>query len=449
MIHDNHTFEKNADEMWSLMEALYPIHRTLVGPGFKKSLEIIQNSLPIDILEFASGTKVFDWTIPKAFNVRAAYVEAEDGTRPIDFENCNYHVWNYSQPFTGNMSREELVTHLSTHPELKNAIPLRDTYYREMWGLSASQDQVDSLPDGTYKVVVDTELYDDYLRMGEFYLPGESDEEILINSYLCHPQGANDNLSGVVLAVELFKLLQKMDNRRYSYRLVLWPETIGAITYIASYPERIKRTAAVLCLAIIGDPGQFTYKRSFNSNTELDRCVEHALQHSGFRYEVRDYNPIGGDERQFNTANLRLPCGLLTRTPANEYVEYHTSLDDMSLVKRDSLLEGLKLTWDIVSTLEKNRTYTPHYITEPFLSGHGIYPYDQGMGTGERKGVYNKIVQSYFNLIPYVDGESDLVAIADDVGFNISDFDQAVSDFLKSGLISTVSKDRADQSGSR
>ncbi len=425
--------------MWELMGELFPIHRTLVSPGFAQSLEIIRERLPIEITQFASGTKVFDWRIPKAFKVKSAYVEAPDGTRPIDFEKCNYHVWNYSQPFSGILRREELVKHIATHPVLPDAVPLRDTYYRERWGLAASQQQVDALPNGDYKVVIDTEQYDDFLRIGEMYLPGETDEEILINSYLCHPRGANDNLSGVVVAVELFNLLGQLPKRTYSYRLALWPETIGAITYIASYPERIAKTAGVVCLATIGDPGKFTYKKSFAGSTALDRCVIHALKHSGDDYEIRKYNPIGGDERQFNAPGVRLACGLLTRTPANEFAEYHTSKDDMTLVTKDALHRSLEVVWRVISVLERNRIYVPHYTTEPFLSGYGIYPFDRGMGTGEYRGVFDRIVMSYFNLMHHVDGQRDLVSIADDLNERIEIFDQAVEDFVRAGLMSARS----------
>jgi aminopeptidase-like protein len=430
--------ERNADAMWSLAETLFPHHRTLVGPGFAASLEMIAAVLPITIAKFPSGTRVFDWIIPKGFRVKEAYVEAPDGSRPIDFAKHCYHIWNYCQPFDGKMSRAELVKHLSVAPHLPNAIPLRDTYYRPLWGLSATQEQVAALPEGDYTVHIDTDLFDDFLRIGEFYLPGETDQEILINSYLCHPHGANDNLSGVVVAVELMKLLSTLPRRRYSYRLAIWPETIGSITYVASYPDRIAKTIAVVPLACCGDPGKLHYKKSMLGNTEIDRAMLHALKHLGVDHVVRDYNPIGGDERQFNTALLRLPCGLLTRTPAGEFPEYHTHLDDLTYINKQSLFETLMVVWTALMTMERNRVYKPCYVTEPFLSGHGVYPYDQGMGTGERGGVLNRVVLSYFSLIPNLDGHTDLLAIADKLGEKIELFDRPITDFMSKGLISTA-----------
>jgi aminopeptidase-like protein len=430
--------QTNAETMWALAERLFPLHRTLVGPGFAQSLEMIKEILAIDVAEFASGTQVFDWVIPLGFKVNEAYVEAPDGSRPIDFAKHCYHVWNYSQSFHGVMSRAELADHLAVVPDVPKAIPLRVTYYRPRWGLSASQEQVAALPDGDYTVHIDTDHFSDFLRIGEYFLPGETDQEILINSYLCHPHGANDNLSGVVVAVELMKLLSALPHRRYSYRLAIWPETIGSVTYIASYPERIAKTVAVLPLACCADPGKFHYKKSFLGDTALDRAMIHALKHSGFEHVVREYNPIGGDERQFNTSALRLPCGLLTRTPANEFDEYHTHLDDLTFIDKQSLFETLQVAWTALMALERNRVYEPHYVTEPFLSGHDIYPYDLGMGSGERGGIFNRIGLLYYSLIPNLDGQTDLLEIAEKLGEDIQLFDRPIGDFLAKDLISEV-----------
>jgi aminopeptidase-like protein len=423
--------------MWALMETLFPLHRTLVGPGFTESLHIIQKRLPIAISEFASGTQVFGWTIPKAFKVNAAYIQAPDGSRPIDFSKCNYHIWNYSIPFRGRMSKQELLKYIATDPRLPDAVPLRDSYYKPRWGLSASQRQVENLPDGEYEVVVDTELYDDFLRIGEYYLPGAAEDEILFTTYLCHPMGANDNLSGVVLAVELFKLLAAAPKRRFSYRLTIIPETIGSITYIASYPDRIKKIKGGFCVAFTGDPGPFTYKKSFQGDTFIDRAAMHALEHSGKPYRIREYRQMGGDERQFNTPKLRIPMGLLSRTPYSEYPQYHTTLDDLTYVTQPALLESLDMYCTMLNAIERNVVYEPHYITEPFMSGHGVYPYDLNAGTGDKESHVDDLVLSFFDLIGEIDGRADLLSIAMKRGVPITLYDRPVSDFLRAGLIST------------
>ncbi len=430
--------DESVARMWRMAERLFPMHRTLVGPGFRDSLAIIAEDFPLDVIEIPSGTEVFDWKVPLGFKVNAAYVEAEDGSRPIDFEKHCYHIWNYSQPFDGVLDRDELVEKLATDPNLTDAIPLRITYYLPRWGLSATQEQVRALPPGQYRVHIDTEHFQDFLRIGEAFLPGESGEEILINSYLCHPRGANDNLSGVVVAVELMRLLAQLPTRRFSYRLALWPETIGSIAYIHHNRDRLRKFVGVLPLACCGDAGKFVYKTSYRGDTLFDRAVIHALRHSGYSHEIRPYNPVGGDERQFNTAGVRAPCGLLTRTPANEFPEYHTSRDDLDFIGPAYLGETLDVCWRAVMAMERARVYAPTFVIEPFLSGKGIYPYDQGMGTGERGAVFKSVVQAYFRLIPGVDGVTNLLDIAEGAGLPIEAFDRPVADFLKTGLIVPV-----------
>lgn len=425
--------QSSAQSMWELMEKLFPIHRSLVGPGFKKSLEIVAEKIPLDIQEFPSGMECFDWTIPRAFKVNAAYVEAPDRTRPIDFERCNYHVWNYSQPFKGYLDRDELVKHISTRPELPEAVPLRVTYYREKWGLCASQNQVDALPPGKYFVNIDTELYDDYLRIGEYYLPGEVEDEILITSYLCHPMGANDNQSGVVVGVELFKLLEQLKSRHYSYRLVIWPEGIGAITYLANYPERIKKTLGGYVITCVGDPGNFHYKRTYQGDTVFDRAALHSLKYSGRPYKIIDFSfSQGSDEAYLSGDGFRLPFGSIMRTPLARFKEYHSSADDLNFVHPEALLETLRVYWKTIKVLEKNKVYKPQYKTLPFLTKYNVYPFSEGAGEGS---LGNKIAEAYYHCMGFFDGESDLLSIADRVQEDIDVFDWPVQDFLKVGLI--------------
>ncbi len=431
------TNPQNKENMWRIIKELFPLHRTLVGPGYTQSLKMIQRYLPVKIHEFPSGQKAFDWIIPKAFKVNAAYIKAPDGSKPIDFEKCCYHIWNYSVPFRGKMTREELLKHISTDSNLPDAVPLRDSYYKPRWGLSASQNQVNSLPDGTYEVVIDTELYDDYLRIGEYYLPGKVDKEILYATYLCHPMGANDNLSGVVLAAELFKILEQTKDRYYSYRLIIIPETIGSITYIANFPENIKKTVGGFGVSFVGDGAPFTYKRSHSGNTFVDRAVEHALEFSGKPYRINEYRQYGGDERQFNAPGVRIPFGHLARSPSLGYPQYHTSQDDLTLVTPDNLLESLEMYCRVVNILERNHVYKPHFITEPFLSGHGIYPFDLGVGTGD-KSAYGSVADAFYDLMGDADGKTDLLGIAERRKKPIFLFDRPVADFLRTGLLSQI-----------
>ncbi len=426
--------QENGQGMWRLMETLFPMYRSLIGPGYAASLSRLAQELPLEVHEIPSGTKVFDWTVPKGFKVNEAYVEAPDGSRPIDFTKNHYHVWSHSSPFFGEMNLEELKQHIAVHHLLPDAIPYRFTYYREKWGISASQEQVESLKSGNYKVHIDTELFDDFLRIGELYLPGKSEKEIVIPSYLCHPHGANDNLSGVVVGMELFKILQSIPDRRYSYRLLIWPETIGAISYIAQFQERIKNVVGGLMLSICGDPGRFEIKKSFCGDSFVDRAVIHALQHYGREYKVFNYEQSGSDERQFNAPGLRVPMVRMSRS-FSTYPEYHSSKDDLTLVTEEALLGTLELCCRAIEIMEQDVTYKPNFVVEPFLSGHGIYPYDLGAGEGHRS---DRIVQAYYDLAGWIDGQHSLLDIATALDEPIDIFERPISDMLRVGLIEEV-----------
>ena len=437
--------DKNFNSMWELMEELFPIYRSLVGPGFCESLETIQKRLPITISEFPSGSKVFDWTIPKEFKVNSSYVIDPNGNRIMDYDKCSYHVWVYSQPFHGEMDRDELLQHVSTHSVLPDAVPLRVTYYREKWGLCASQKQVNAMPEGRYQVHIDTEHFDGFLRIGEYFLPGETNEEILITSYLCHPRGANDNLSGVVIATELFKLLKKMPNRRYSYRLALWPETIGAITYIFNYPERLKKTIGgyvLLCLGVSSDD-QYYYSCSYEKKSIFDRAMVHSLKSLGYEYTLLENSTLHSDERHFNGSGLRMPFGALMSSRPGAFDAYHTSFDDLSCVKPDALYQSLKSYWKAIMAIERNRFYKGNFTVEPFLTEHGIFPFDLGVGEGTTmaKNIeFRDRARAFYSLMWNADGETDLLEIAEKAGYDIEYFERPVKDFLRAGLIEMVSQ---------
>ena len=334
------------------------------------------------------------------------------------------------------MDREELIKNIATMPEYPDSVPLRNAYYRDLWGLSGSVHQIQNLPEGRYKVNIDTEHYDGFLRIGEYYLPGETKDEIMITSYLCHPMGANDNLSGVVLSVELFKLLAQLSKRRYSYRLLIWPETIGSVTYIANFPDRIKNVVGGYVVTCVGDGGDFTYKRSFNGDSLIDRAAIHALKHSEHTFKDVSYrHDSGSDECRFNSVGLRLPFGSIMRTMYGHFPQYHSSEDNLSFVQKKCLYESLKIYWSTLMTLERAVTYKGKFIVDPFLTKHGIHPWDQGT-TGGNLG--SAVGSAYYHLMGGVDGKSDLLEIADKAGEPITVFDRAVEDFLRTGLMEKV-----------
>lgn len=430
--------EKNSQSMWKMMEELFPIYRSLLGPGYKKSLDVIQKYLPLDVTEMPSGEEVFDWTIPKEFKVNEAWVEGPDGTRILDFNEHPYCIWIYSQSFDGEMNLEDLKEKIATDPDLPHAYPMRQTYYRESWGLAAPYNLVEKLKPGRYKVHIDTELYNGVLRIGEAYLPGEVEDEILINSYLCHPLGANDNLSGVIAAVETFRMLAEMPNLHYSYRLALWPEGIGAIAYMARYPERLKKTIGGYQLGICGDGKPVSLDETFSGNTIFDRAAKHAMAFCGCDVIARKFNIYGGaDVLHLNSVGYRLAVTNITRGGSRPggYAEYHSSADDLQLVRPEFLLESLQVTWAALMTVERARSYKGTYQVTPFLSKYGVFPYQHGWGTG---GQGTEIGNAYYAMMGEADGLKDLLQIAEDNGMSIFAFDECVREFCRVGLLMEV-----------
>lgn len=426
----------NRDSMWSLMEELFPRYRALCGPGFKDSLERIGKRISLTVDEFPSGEEVLGWRIPKEFVPKAAWVEDSQGRRVFDFEHESYHMLLYSQPFDGEVSLAELLEHIETHSHLEGAVPLRQTYYRDRWGLCASKKQVADLKPGKYRVHIDTALTDGHLRIGECYLPGESDQEVLINTYLCHPKGANDNLSSVVVAVEVFRMLAALPRRRYSYRLALWPESIGAITYIAKHGDRLAKTIGGYSLMMVGDAAPVAFTGTFRGNSLFDRAARHALRHNGWPDAPLPYSRWkgGSDAMHFDSAGLRMPfCTWQRGGPElSVYPAYHSSDDDLTLVRPENLFETLCVVWDALMAVERANTYQANYTVDPFLTKHGIFPFQHGAGDGKHG---NDVARAYFELMGALDGTQDLLAIADHYGMPVHLFDEPVQKLLEKGLI--------------
>ncbi len=316
-----------ASEMYRLIANLYPICRSITGDGVRKTLQILQQLIPLEIHEVPSGTPVFDWTVPKEWNVRDAYVKNARGEKVIDFHASNLHLLNYSTPLHQTMPLPQLKEHLFTLPEHPDWIPYRTSYYTENWGFCLSDTVLQTLEDGEYEVYIDTSLEDGHLTYGEYYLPGETDDEVLFSCHICHPSLCNDNLSGVALATFLAHHLKSLP-RRYSYRFVFIPGTIGSITWLSLNRCRIPHIKHGLVVSGVGDAGAMTYKKSRQGNAEIDQIVTHVLQHSGQPYSIEEFSPYGYDERQYCSPGFNLPVGRLTRTPFGKYPEYHTSADN-------------------------------------------------------------------------------------------------------------------------
>lgn len=356
-----------------LIKELYPICRSITGDGVRETLRIIGQRIALEMREVPSGTKVFDWTVPLEWNVTDAYVMNGAGQRVIDFQSHNLHLMGYSVPVRKKMSLEELRPHLFSLPAYPEWIPYRTSYYKENWGFCIRHADFERLSDGEYDVVIDSTLHSGSLTYGEFYLPGEVSDEILVSCHVCHPSLCNDNLSGIAVAVKLAETLAAR-SRRYSYRFLFIPGTIGSITWLAQNEQKVSRIRHGLVLTGVGDAGNVTYKKSRQGNTEIDRAMMHILKHSGETHAIIDFSPYGYDERQYCSPGFNLPVGCFMRTPHSQYPEYHSSADNLSLIRPKSLAQSYTHCLTVFELLEGNRVYVnQNPRCEPQLGRRGLY----------------------------------------------------------------------------
>lgn len=427
-------YDKVGQEMYELMKNLYPICRSITGDGVRETLNMIKEHIPIEIHEVPTGTKVFDWTVPKEWNIKDAYVKNSKGVKIIDFKRSNLHVLNYSIPVNKKVSLEELKEHLFTLPDYPDWIPYLTSYYKENWGFCLAHKQYEQLEEDTYEVVIDSTLEDGHLTYGELYLKGESEEEVLLTCYVCHPSLCNDNLSGIVLLTFLAKHL-KDAVLRYSYRFLFIPETIGAITWLCINEDKISRIRHGLVVTCVGDPGKLTYKKSRQDNAIIDRLVEKVLLDSGDPYKIIDFFPSGSDERQFCSPGFNLPVGSLMRTPYGRFPEYHTSADNLDFVVPECLTDSLEKYMKVIYILEHNGTYLNlNPKCEPQLGRRGLYKM-----IGGQKGVgINELAM--FWVLNLSDGTNSLLDISIRSGMNFDQIKNATDALLEKGLLQRVTE---------
>lgn len=361
------------EQMYQLVGELYPICRSITGNGFRETLKMIGRHIPLEVHEVPTGTKVFDWTVPKEWNIRDAWVKNSRGERVIDFQKSNLHILNYSAPIKARMSLAELKPHLFSLPQHPDWIPYRTSYYAERWGFCVSHNQLLALPDGTYDVCIDSTLEDGHLTYGELLVRGQRSSEVLFSCHTCHPSLANDNLSGVALTTFLAKHVSDL-TPRHSYRFLFIPGTIGSITWLARNEARAVNIKHGLVLTCVGDTGKLHYKKSRQGDADIDRAVAHVLRHSGQDYEIAGFSPYGYDERQYCSPAFNLPVGCFMRTPNGQYPEYHTSADNLDFVKPASLADSLAKCLAVVAVLEGDRKYLNlNPKCEPQLGSRGLY----------------------------------------------------------------------------
>jgi aminopeptidase-like protein len=430
-------------ELHRFATELYPICRSITGDGIRQTLAMIQGRIPLQIFEVPTGTPVFDWTVPKEWNIRDAYIKDHDGKRAVDFQQNNLHIVNYSTPVRTTLPLSQLRSHLFTLPEHPDWIPYRTSYYQESWGFCLSHNQMLALKDGDYEVCIDSTLEEGRLTYGECYVQGHSSDEVLISCHACHPSLANDNLSGLTVATFLAQLLARHD-LRYSYRFLFIPGTIGAITWLARNHENVGRIRHGLVLTGIGDAGGFHYKKSRRGNAEIDRVAEHVLRHSSNSPEILEFSPYGYDERQYCSPGFNLPVGCLMRSVWGTFPEYHTSADNLDFIRPEQLAESLRVCADIVDVLEDNRRYrnlSP--FCEPQLGKRNLYRPTGGDSIGGE-------INARLWVLNLSDGEHSLLDIAERSGLPFSAIRDACKLLCESELLSIVSEDSvASGSGTR
>ena len=435
-------------EVEACFDRLWPICRSITGNGVRQSFAILGEVAPYDLVEVPSGEKVLDWTVPKEWNIEDAFVADERGRRVIDFRQHNLHVLGYSVPVDQWFTLDQLQAHLYSLPDQPDAIPYFTTYYKERWGFCIEDRRRKALAPGRYRAVIRSTLEPGSMTYGHRLLPSTTGgtEEVLISSYLCHPSMANNELSGPLLATYLHRALSRMPERRFNYRFVLVPETIGAIAYLARHGAHLKRhCAAGLVATCCGDPRAITYKRSRRANALIDRCVQDVLEdyrhESGKEFSTLDFFPSGSDERQYCSPGFNLPVGSLMRSMYTKYPEYHTSLDNKSMISFGSLIESIELYLRVCLSLEKNELLcsTVPY-GEPMLGPRGLYPTLGGAVDTK------DVVKDMMYLFNYADGEHDLCDIARRAGSSILEL-AAVAEPCKAAALLVVQGENSERKG--
>lgn len=417
--------------MHALMARLFPICRSITGNGVRETLAVLREYLPaLQVHEVPSGTPALDWTVPAEWNIRDAWVKNAAGERVIDFQQHNLHVLQYSTPVHGWFSRRELDEHLFSLPEQPDLIPYRTSYYQASWGFCLRHHQREQLREEHYEVCIDSTLdASGSLTYGELVLPGASEEEVLLSCHCCHPSLANDNLSGLAVAVFLAQALARQP-RRYTYRFVFGPGTIGSLVWLSRHRETVGRIRHGLVLTLLGGPGGFTYKQSRRATADIDRTVALVLRDFGAEYEVRPWLPYGYDERQYCSPGFNLPVGCLSRTPFGEFAEYHTSADNLSFVRPEQVAESLRLTEAVCEALERNHTYrnlSPY--GEPQLGRRGLY---KGVGGGQEGADWQMVL---LWLLSLSDGSKSLLDVAEQANLPLALLHRAASALEGAGLL--------------
>jgi aminopeptidase-like protein len=420
-----------ADTAMDLMRDMFPLCRSITGDGVRRTFDVLQRVIPLARHEVPSGTPVFDWEVPKEWNIRDAYVADANGRRVIDFRAHNLHVVNYSVPVRRTLSLEELQPHLHSLPAQPDLIPYRTTYYKEDWGFCLRHRDRERLVPGCYEVVIDASLAPGHLTYAECIIRGRSDDTALVYTHSCHPSLANDNLTGLAAAALLARDLGD-EPPRLTWRIVFGPGTIGSLCWLARNEDVLPRLKGGLVVGLLGDPGPLTYKRSRRGATATDRIMEMILRTEAPGSRLMDFEPYGYDERQFCSPGFDLPVGRLTRSPNGAYAQYHTSADDLSLVEPEAIAQSLRVLAAAVSMIDYNRL--PLNLRpkgEPRLGKRGLYGAVGGTAPGEFE-------HALLWVLSLADGRHDLTAITQRSGLQRDLVQRATTALEEAGLVRAI-----------
>lgn len=422
--------KNHGEEMYQWATDLFPINRSITGDGVRETFAYIKNIVPeLNIQEIPSHTKCFDWNVPREWNVVNAYVDDEQGNKIIDFKENNLHLVGYSIPVDIELSYDELVEHLYYLEDQPDAIPYITSYYQERWGFCLTYNQFKTLKKGKYRVKIDSELKDGSLTYGELIFKGKSKKEIFLSTYICHPSMANNELSGPVVTMALIDFIRNLKDRKYSYRIIFIPETIGSICYLSkNLKEMQDNIIAGFNLTTIGDDRSYSYIPTRYGNSLSDKVAKHVLQRSKLNYTIYTFLDRGSDERQYCAPGVDLPVATICRTKFGEYPEYHTSLDNLNVISPDGLNGGYKIVAEVISVLEKNNYYKVNVLCEPQLGKRGLFP---TLTTQENR----KIVRKLIDFITYADGTNDLIDIAEIIDVNAKELFDIIEKLLAADLL--------------
>ncbi len=403
------------DEIFQLATRLFPINRSLTGNGVRETLRIIQELLPeLKTYEIPSGTSVFDWVVPDEWNVREAWLEDPDGLRVADFSRHNLHLVGYSIPVDMQLSLVELQDYLHSLPEQPDAIPYITSYYSPHWGFCLSHNNRIKMKPGTYHAYIDASLQPGSLTYGELILPGQIEKEIFLSTYICHPSMANNELSGPCVTTYLAKWLSELPDRRYTYRIVYVPETIGSIAYLSRHLDHLRQNVvAGFNVTCIGDDRCYSFLPSREGDTLSDRAALHVLKHLAPNFKRYTFCDRGSDERQYCAPGVDLPIATIMRSRYGDYPEYHTSLDDLTVVTSPGLEGGFNALKKAIEAIENDARPKSTVIGEPQMGKRGLRP---TVGT---KSSFNVAQRTMMNLWVYSDGKRSLLEIADVIGVPI------------------------------